>query len=107
MRKLTESEEEHHLEGAMKRGGNVHSIDYDIWLDEKTGFKKIEKYPAYQHVEECSECGFFTMKIKEEEIEEAPTLDEQGLLLKHYQCSYCGHREQREIVVAKLSANVA
>ncbi len=107
MRKLTESEEEHHLEDVMKREGNVHSIDYDIWLDEKTGFKKIEKYPAYQHVEECSECGFFTMKIKEEEIEEAPTLDEQGLLLKHYECSYCGHREQREIVVAKLSANVA
>jgi len=107
MRRLSESEEEHHLEDVKKQEGNIHSIDYDIWLDDKTGFKKIEKYPAYQHVEECSECGYFTMKIKQEEIQQPPTLDEQGLLLKHYECSYCGHREQREIVVSKLSANVA
>lgn len=106
MRKLSESEEEHHLEEIMKMEGSVHSIDYDIWLDEKTGFKKIEKYPAYQHAEECSECGFYTMKLEQEEIESAPTLDEQGLLMKHYKCSYCGHREQHEVVVAKLSANV-
>ena len=107
MRKLSESEEEHHLEELMKMEGKVHSIDYDIWLDDQTGFKKIEKYPAYQHAEECSECGFFTMKLEDEEIEQAPTSNEQGLLLKHYKCSYCGHREQREIVVTKLSANIA
>ena len=107
MRKLSESEEEHHLEEFMKMEGKVHSIDYDIWLDDKTGFKKIEKYPAYQHVEECSECGFFTMKLEDEEIEQAPTSNEQGLLLKHYKCTYCGHREQHEVVVTKLSANIA
>lgn len=107
MRRLSESEEEHHLEEFMKTEGMVHSIDYDIWIDEKTGFKKIEKYPAYQHVEECTECGFFTMKLEAEEIEQAPTLDERGLLLKHYKCSYCGHREKSEVVVTELSANVA
>ena len=106
MRKLSESEEEHHLEEFIKREGNIHSIDYDIWMDDKSGFKKIEKYPAYQHMEECSECGFFTMKLEAEDIELAPTSEETGLLLKHYKCSYCGHREQREIVVTNLSANV-
>jgi hypothetical protein len=107
MRKLSESEEEHHLDDVQKTSGSIHSIDYDIWIDEKTGFKKIEKYAAYQHVEECSECGFFTMKLEREEIEQAPTFEDQGVLMKHYKCSYCGHREQREIVVAQLSANVA
>lgn len=107
MRKLGESEEEHHLEELQKTQGSVHSIDYDIWIDEKTGFKKIEKYAAYQHIEECSECGYFTMKLQTEEIEQAPTLSEQGLLLKHYKCTYCGHREQREIIIANLSANIA
>jgi ribosomal protein L32 len=107
MRKLAESEEEHHLEPAQKHDGKVHSIDYDIWLDEKTGFKKVEKYSAYQHAEECSECGYFTMKIKSEDIEKEPTPSNEGLLLKHYSCSYCGHREQREIVVARLSTNIA
>jgi hypothetical protein len=107
MRKLTESEEEHHLEQLIHTEEDIHSVDYDIWLDEQTGFKKVEKYPAYQHVEECSECAFFTMKLEAEEIEEAPTFEHPGSLLKHYRCTYCGHREQRETIVAKLSANVA
>jgi len=102
MRKLSESEEEHHLEEEMK---NVHTVDYDVWIDDKTGTTKIEKYPAYQHAEECSQCGYFTLRIDQEEVEYAPTANEQGVLLSHYQCSYCGHREQREVTVAKLSAN--
>jgi hypothetical protein len=106
MRKLSESEEDHHLEDSQKKDEEVHSIDYDVWLDEKTGYKKIEKYSAYQHAEECSECGYYTMKINREEIESAPTISESGLLLQHFKCSYCNHREQREVVVAKLSENV-
>ncbi len=106
MRKLTESEEEHHLEN-IKSEGEVHSVDYDIWIDDKTGFKKIEKYHAFQHAEECSECGYFTMKIDREEIEQAPTVTEDGLLMKHYKCSYCNHREQREVVVARLATNAS
>lgn len=107
MRKLAASEEAHHLEQADVARGEVHSVDYDVWLDEKTGFRKIEKYNAYQHAEECSECGYFTMKIDSEEVEKSPTSTEPGLLLKHYRCSYCNHREQREVVIASLSANVA
>jgi hypothetical protein len=106
MRKLSESEEDHHLEASQIADEEVHSIDYDVWLDEKTGYKKIEKYNAYQHAEECSECGYYTMKISREEVESAPTTNDTGLLLQHYRCSYCNHREAREVVVAKLSTNV-
>ncbi len=103
MRKLTQSEEEHHLENIKE--GEVHSVDYDIWLDDKTGFKKIEKYHAFEHAEECTECGYFTFKINHEEIEQAPTVSEDGLLMKHYKCTYCNHREQREVVIARLATN--
>jgi hypothetical protein len=107
MRKVAASEQEHHLEEEMRKPGEMHTIDYDVWIDEKTGFKKIEKYPAYEHAEECSECGYYTMRIDTEEIEQAPTATEEGVLLTHYRCSYCGHREQREITVARLSTNTA
>jgi hypothetical protein len=103
MRKLAEAEEAHHLE--MNQATGIHTINYDIWVDDHTGFKKVEKYPAYQHVEECGECGYYTLKIDEEEIERAPTTEEKGVLLNHYECAYCGHREQREVLVASLSAN--
>jgi hypothetical protein len=108
MRKLTEAEEEAHLEASQfNEQGEVHSIDYDVWLDEKTGFKKIEKYNAYQHVIECSECGYVTLKINREEITQAPSATEPGTLVKHYKCTYCGHREGKEVPIAPLVENIA
>ena len=106
MRKLHDHEEDAHLDASqITEQVNVHSVDYDIWIDDKTGFKKVEKYDAYQHAIECSECGYVTMKIYSEEIETKPTATEDGLLLKHYRCSYCKHREAREVVLAKLADN--
>lgn len=108
MRKLSEQEEDVHLEQDQidQEASEIHSVDYDVWIDEKTGYKKVEKYMNYQHAEQCSECGFYTSKILNEEIEVKPTASETGLLLKHYRCTYCRHREAKEVVIAKLSTNV-
>ncbi|MBX2894119.1 MAG: hypothetical protein KF763_01660 [Cyclobacteriaceae bacterium] len=108
MRKLSDAEGAVHLEAEQlaQHRSEIHSVEYDVWLDEKTGEKKVEKYMAYQHAEKCSECGFYTMKIDTEEIVRQPTQTEDGLLLEHYQCSYCNHREAREVVIAALSSNV-
>jgi hypothetical protein len=106
MRKLREAEEEAHLEETQwSEQKEIHSVDYDVWLDEKTGYKKIEKYISYQHAIECTECGYVTMKISKEELVQAPTDESSGILVKHYKCTYCGHREAREVVVAALSEN--
>jgi len=107
MRKLNEDEEDAHLEAHQiaEEASAIHSVDYDVWLDDKTGFKKVEKYDSYLHAEQCPNCGFYTMKIKHEEIEQAPTHTESGILLRHYQCHYCNHREIRETVLAKLADN--
>lgn len=107
MRKLREEEEAVHLDKSEidAQASTVHSAEYDVWVDEKTGFKLVEKYMGYQHAEKCGECGFYTMKIHSEEITRKPAISEEGLLVKHYRCSYCKHREAREVVVAKLSTN--
>jgi hypothetical protein len=108
MRKLEESEEEAHLEASQFTEQEiVQSVDYDVWLDEKTGFKKIEKYVSSQHSLECPECGYVTLKITKEEIETPPTDESSGLLLKHYRCTYCSHREAHEVTIAPLASNVA
>jgi hypothetical protein len=108
MRKLEEHEEEAHLEASQfAEQQEVHSVDYDVWLDEKTGYKKIEKYLAYEHAIECPECGYVTFRIVKEDVAEAPTEDQPGVLVKHYRCSYCRHREAKEVVVAALAENVA
>ena len=101
MRKLSEEEEDPYLEASMIEEELYHAIDYDVWLDDKTGSKKIEKYLAYQHSEECPECGYYTFKINREELERAPTETQTGLFIKHYKCDYCNHREARDQVLAK------
>jgi len=101
MRKLSEEEEDAYMDADMiAEEANVHSVDYDVWLDEKTGYKKIEKYNSYQHAEQCPNCGYYTFRMEHEEMKQEPTAFESGLLLKHYKCGYCGHREAKELVLA-------
>src|SRR5690606_37197816 len=107
MRKLKEHEEEAHLDAERWREQReIASVDYDVWLDEETGYTRVEKYILAQHTEECPECGYFTFRLEKEEIIEQPTETTQGLLMRHYTCQYCHHREANEMVVASLSENV-
>jgi hypothetical protein len=104
MRKLSEEEEDAHLDASQiaEEASAVHSVDYDVWIDEKTGFKKIEKYMNYQHAEECPNCGYVTLKIDTEEVEKVPTTTETGVLAKHFRCGYCKHREVKRVTLSKL-----
>jgi hypothetical protein len=108
MRKLSAEEGSVHLEESQlaEHKSEIHSVEYDVWLDEKSGEKRVEKYMAYQHAEKCGECGFYTMKIDSEEVVKSPSEMEEGVLLEHYRCSYCKHREAREVPIAALSSNV-
>jgi hypothetical protein len=89
MRLLSEEEEDVHLDEGMIAEENVFSIDYDVWIDEKSGDVVIEKYPGRLQALKCNTCGFHTMRIVKEEVTKAPTATEQGELVKHYQCGYC------------------
>lgn len=101
MRKLSEEEEDAYMDAEMiAEEANIHSVDYDVWLDEKTGFKKIEKYNSYQHADRCPSCGYYTLRMEREEMKLEPTAFEPGLLLKHYKCGYCNHREATELRLA-------
>jgi hypothetical protein len=109
MRRLSEEEEDAYLtvEQIAEEANGPHSVDYDVWLDEKTGYKKIEKYFPYQHAEECPECGYVTMKIDHEDVERKSTETEEGLLVKHYRCHYCNHREAREARIPRIPVRTA
>jgi hypothetical protein len=89
MRLLSEEEEDVHLQEGMKAEENVFSIDYDVWMDEKSGEVKIEKYAGHLQALQCNSCGFFTMRVVREEITRQPGPGGPGELIKHYQCQYC------------------
>jgi len=108
MRKLSSEEGSVHLDAGQlaEHKSDIHSIEYDVWLDEKTGEKRIEKYMTYEHAEKCDECGYYTLRIDREEVLKQPGDKETGILVEHYQCHYCNHREAKEVVIASLSSNV-
>lgn len=106
MKLLSEEEEDAYLDEGMQAEENVFSVDYDVWKDEETGYIKIEKYAGHLHAIQCPECNYQTFKVVKEEIIKAPTTDEEGELLKHYQCSYCGYKAKKTVIL-KQSAKPA
>lgn len=89
MKLLSEDEEDVHLDEGMQAEENIFSIDYDVWLDEKTREIKIEKYQGHLTALQCQNCGFYTMRVKQEEVIEKNEDGSPKELLKHYQCTYC------------------
>lgn len=102
MKLLSEEEEDVHLDEGMQAEENMYSIDYDVWIDEATGFTKIEKYNGHLHALQCPDCSYQTFKVKKEEIILAPTTSTDGQLVKFYSCAYCGHKAKKAFKVAPL-----
>ncbi|MEO1054626.1 MAG: hypothetical protein AAFX87_28605 [Bacteroidota bacterium] len=107
MKLLSEEEEDVYLDEGMQAEENIFSVDYDVWVDEETGYTKIEKYAGHLHAELSPDSGYYTLKVVKEEIVKPPTYDEEGLLIKYYEDVYSGYKEKRECVIAKLSKSSA
>ncbi|MFT7033715.1 MAG: hypothetical protein ACJA2S_002223 [Cyclobacteriaceae bacterium] len=103
MRLLNEDEENIHLSDEMIAHENTFAYDYDVWIDEETGYKIIEKYEGNLHTLICDKCRFRTLKEYKEEVKSEPTQNEKGTVVKYYQCSYCDHKEEKTSRVSPLS----
>ncbi len=102
MKLLSEEEEDVFLDEGMQAEENAFSVDYDVWIDEKSGLTKIEKYNGRLHALLCSNCNYQTLKVDKEEIIQTASETEEGELMKYYVCTYCGHRERKSFKIAKF-----
>lgn len=102
MKLLSEDEEDVYLDEGMQAEENIFSVDYDVWIDEKTKETKIEKYKGHLHAEKSPTCGYYTLRVVREEILESPTVDKEGTLIKYYECSYTGYKTQKVFNINKL-----
>ncbi len=105
MKLLSEEEEDVYLDEGMQAEEDIFSVDYDVWVDEESGYTKIEKYSGHLHALQCPECNYQTFKVKKEEIIKSPSDNEEGELLKYLDCSYCGHKAKKSFKIAKLKEN--
>lgn len=102
MRLLSEDEEDVHLDEGMQAEEDVFSVDYDVWVDEATGEIKIEKYAGRLEASKCNTCGFYTMKLKNEEITKPATETIEGEMIQHWECGYCKAKRTKQVRIAKL-----
>ncbi|MBV6646492.1 MAG: hypothetical protein KI790_13635 [Cyclobacteriaceae bacterium] len=102
MKLLSEEEEDVYLDEGMQAEEDAFSVDYDVWIDEVSGFTKIEKYNGRLHALQCPECNYQTLKVDREEVIQAATDTEEGELMKYYTCGYCGHKERKSFTIARL-----
>jgi len=107
MKLLGESEEDAYLDEGMQAEEHVFSVDYDVWKDEETGYVKIERYSGHLHALQCPECNYQTFKVVREEILKQPSTSEEGELLKHYQCGYCGYKAKKTVILRQSSKTEA
>jgi len=105
MRLLSEEEEDVHLDMGKQAEENIFSIDYDVWMDEKTGDIKIEKYEGHLTALRCNNCGFFTMKVVREEITQRYDDDAPKELVKHYKCEYCKNLRATAFIISRKEAD--
>jgi DNA-directed RNA polymerase subunit RPC12/RpoP len=96
MRILNENEEDAHLTEEMMAEEDSFTVDYDVWMDDATGYTVIEKYDTHYHALVCENCNFRTLKLQKEEIVREPTRTEEGMLQNYYKCSYCGYSAVKE-----------
>jgi hypothetical protein len=107
MKLLSEEEEDVYLDEGMQAEENAFSVDYDVWIDEISGFTKIEKYNGRLHALQCDECNYQTLKVDREEVIQSATDTEDGELMKYYACGYCGHKQRKSFTIAKLKMEEA
>ncbi len=99
MKLLSEEEEDAYLDEGMQAEENVFSVDYDVWKDEESGHIQIEKYAGHLHAIQCPECNYQTFKVVKEEITKTPSFDQEGEIVKHYLCGYCGYKAKKTVVL--------
>jgi DNA-directed RNA polymerase subunit RPC12/RpoP len=103
MKLLSEEEEDAYLDEGMQAEENVFSVDYDVWKDEESGHIQIEKYAGHLHAIQCPECNYQTFKVVREEITKTPSFTEEGEIIKHYLCGYCGYKAKKTVVLRQQS----
>ncbi len=103
MRLLTEKEEDEHLTDEMVELEEAMEADFDVWIDETSGEKKIMQYDITEHALVCPNCNFRTLKERSEDVVKEPTENEDGKLERNYKCTYCGWVEIKEARIPSWS----
>jgi len=99
LRLLNELEEDEYLTPEMITMEDNLEADFDVWFDDETKETVIMQYDITEDSFVCERCNFRTLKEYGEVIRQEATQNENGIMDREYRCTYCGHKEIKEIKI--------
>lgn len=99
LRLLNELEEDEFLSQEMIEQEDNLEADFDVWFDDESKETVIMQYDITEDAFVCGNCNFRTLKVHAEEVTKESTYAEAGEMHREYRCTYCGHREHKDIKI--------
>ena len=103
MRKLTDEDEDKYLTSGQITEELVKSVDYDVWVTDKSDDVLILAYrPLFTKYTTCPKCHFKTyFKVYDRQIS-APSYSSSGTGERKYECANCKHVDRSTYVIPRL-----
>lgn len=102
MNRLGEEEDNELLSDSQDFEEQIKSVDYDVWECPKCG--TVERFPYKENqtkYTECPRCHTIAMCLVSDTVTVQPTTRRGGEGVKHYECLFCHHHEDRRYKIPK------
>lgn len=100
MKKLNEQEEDLYLTTSEQTEEKLNTVDYDVWLCNHCGAKKILSYEnPYTGYTVCPHCQAKAYALESDRILVAPTTFSAGTGEKSYSCAACHYRHKSRYTI--------
>lgn len=108
MRKLSEEDEDEYLTQGQITEELLRSIDYDVWITDKSDDVLILSYrPIFSDYKTCPKCHFSAFKKIHDHQIRPPTYVLDGMGQRKHECSNCQHVEIKTYYITKLSRSTS
>ena len=103
MRKLSEKEEDVHLDQGQQIEEELGSVDYDVWVSDKPDDIMTLAYrSALSKYSECPNCGYRTYYHANSKTLRSATYSHDGEGVRNYACRHCDYTKTKHYRVPRL-----
>jgi len=102
---LSEKVEDTHLKLAQQFEEQLHAIDYDVFVCDDCANEAIFTLDKPSSYSVCPKCGTKAFILKEKRTLVAPTYISSGTERTTYHCKFCGHEENNNTHLPRLTRN--
>ena len=103
MHRLSETDDDEHMELGQVAEEMVKSVDYDVWQCDQCPTPLVLGYRNLtSSALPCPECHHRTYRPKRKQVVQAATRSAGGWGWQPFKCEYCGHKHQEKYTIPQL-----